>query len=204
MPSTLLPALRAVGLKGRTTPPDVAAAVQTDEAAATATLTELVDAGHAVEANGRYRLSPAGKEQLAAWLAEETAGIDGAALTALYEDFDPHNTRLKELASAWQMRDGDINDHSDATYDQGVLDGVAVLHEQFAPLVDQFIALAPRLAPYGPRLDAAIAKIQAGEHTYFLRPIIDSYHTVWFELHEDLISMLGRNRTDEALAGRAE
>jgi pyruvate,orthophosphate dikinase len=127
-----------------------------------------------------------------------------AALIALYEQFDPYNSRLKELASAWQMRDGAPNDHGDADYDQGVLDGVAALHAEVAPLVERFVALAPRLAPYGPRLHAAVARIQAGEHAYFLRPVIDSYHTVWFELHEELIGLLGRTREDEALAGRAE
>jgi pyruvate,orthophosphate dikinase len=32
----------------------------------------------------------------------------------------------------------------------------------------------------------------------------DSYHTIWFELHEELISLMGRTRQGEALAGRAE
>jgi hypothetical protein len=35
------------------------------------------------------------------------------------------------------------------------------------------------------------------------RPIIDSYHTVWFELHEELIQAAGRSREDEAKAGHA-
>jgi pyruvate,orthophosphate dikinase len=34
-------------------------------------------------------------------------------------------------------------------------------------------------------------------------PQVDSYHSVWFELHEDLIRLAGRNRADETAAGRA-
>jgi hypothetical protein len=34
--------------------------------------------------------------------------------------------------------------------------------------------------------------------------IIDSYHTVWFELHEELILATGLTREDEAKAGHAE
>ena len=34
-------------------------------------------------------------------------------------------------------------------------------------------------------------------------PSVDSYHGVWFELHETLILLAGRNRADEAAAGRA-
>ncbi len=33
--------------------------------------------------------------------------------------------------------------------------------------------------------------------------MVDSYHTLWFELHEELIQALGRTRADEAAAGRA-
>jgi hypothetical protein len=34
-------------------------------------------------------------------------------------------------------------------------------------------------------------------------PRVDSYHGVWFELHEDLIRLAGRRRSDEGSAGRA-
>jgi hypothetical protein len=34
-------------------------------------------------------------------------------------------------------------------------------------------------------------------------PRVDSYHSVWIELHEDLIRLSGRLRSDEAAAGRA-
>jgi pyruvate,orthophosphate dikinase len=36
-----------------------------------------------------------------------------------------------------------------------------------------------------------------GSHEWIARPTIDSYHTVWFELHEHLLATLGRTRTDE-------
>jgi len=36
--------------------------------------------------------------------------------------------------------------------------------------------------------------------------VIDSYHTVWFELHEDLLATLGRRRGDDVdgASGRLE
>jgi hypothetical protein len=34
-------------------------------------------------------------------------------------------------------------------------------------------------------------------------PRVDSYHSVWFELHEDLIRLAGRTRSAETAAGRA-
>jgi hypothetical protein len=33
--------------------------------------------------------------------------------------------------------------------------------------------------------------VASGETIWLTRPIIDSYHTVWFELHEELIAATG-------------
>jgi hypothetical protein len=37
--------------------------------------------------------------------------------------------------------------------------------------------------------------VQAGDAAYFAAPMIASYHTVWFELHEDLLATLGIARS---------
>jgi pyruvate,orthophosphate dikinase len=66
------------------------------------------------------------------------------------------------------------------------------------------VAAAGRLAPYPGRFAHAIEQVKAGDHTFIARPITDSYHTVWFELHEDLIGLLGLSRHEEAASGRAE
>ena len=47
------------------------------------------------------------------------------------------------------------------------------------------------------------AAARAGDHRYVASPRVDSYHGAWFELHEDLILLAGRNRADEVAAGRA-
>jgi hypothetical protein len=46
--------------------------------------------------------------------------------------------------------------------------------------------------------------VKSGDTTWLTRPIIDSYHTVWFELHEELILAAGLTREDEAKAGHAQ
>ena len=58
-------------------------------------------------------------------------------------------------------------------------------------------SLLDRFSGYSPRLSAARRRVVAGEHEWLTRPTIDSYHTVWFELHEDLLATLGRTRTQE-------
>ncbi|HEX6388098.1 MAG TPA: helix-turn-helix domain-containing protein [Solirubrobacteraceae bacterium] len=202
--SNELAVLQAVRLKGRPGPADVAAATGLPESEALGVLGTLVEAGTSKELNGRFMLTPEGREHLNALIAAERESVDQDALRAAYEEFDEHNTALKQVVTAWQMRDGEPNDHTDATYDAGVVEQLAALHERFAPLVDRMVAAAPRLAPYPARFANAIAQVQAGDHSFIARPIADSYHTVWFELHEDLIGLLGLSRQEEAASGRAE
>jgi hypothetical protein len=54
-----------------------------------------------------------------------------------------------------------------------------------------------RFDGYGDRFAEALARVRAGEVEWFTRPLIDSYHTVWFELHENLLATLGIERVRE-------
>jgi pyruvate,orthophosphate dikinase len=191
-------------LKGRLTPEAAAAATGAAEAAAETALQELVVGELASQAKTAFRITPGGRERLAALLDAERATIDKAALEGAYEDFDEVNSALKEIVTAWQLKDPETpNDHTDAAYDEGVIARLADLHARFGPLLDRIVDTAPRLTPYRTRFGNAIEKVQAGEHSFVARPIADSYHTVWFELHEELIGLLGRTRAEEAAAGRA-
>jgi pyruvate,orthophosphate dikinase len=196
--------LRVVRLKGRVELPVIAEAAGLSEDAVATTVDALLSAGSCTEANGRIRLTSEGRERLSALLDRERGELDTGAIAALYEEFHEPNAELKELANRWQMRDGEANDHTDAAYDQDILDRLASVHERTAELLSRVVAAAPRLAPYPQRLQTALDRVQGGDHSWFLRPIVDSYHTVWFELHEDLIGLAGLTREAEAAAGRAE
>ena len=138
---------------------------------------------------------------------EELALADGNAVAAIYERFEPVNKDFKAAMADWQMRpgpDGPIpNDHGDTAWDTAVIERIAHCHDAVEPIVADSAAQCRRLARYGQRLAAALARVREGQTRYLSTPLIDSYHTVWFELHEDLIRLAGRNRADEAGAGRA-
>jgi len=53
------------------------------------------------------------------------------------------------------------------------------------------------------RLGRALDLARAGDDRYVASPRVDSYHGIWFELHEDLILLAGRRRSEEVAAGRA-
>jgi len=149
-----------------------------------------------------WTLTPAGRalhaELVAAELAD--AGCESDVETS-YQEFLGLNPRLLSTASAWQLRQKDgqpvVNDHTDAPHDARVIADLRALHSATAPLVDRLGSLLERFARYGPRLSMAVDRVEAGDHDWFTKPLIDSYHTVWFELHEDLLSTLGKERASE-------
>ena len=113
---------------------------------------------------------------------------------------------MKDTVTAWQLRDVDaqvVNDHADAAYDAAVLDRLAGLHADATAWLGPLEAGCPRLADYGVRLGRALEAALAGDGRYVASPRVDSYHGIWFELHEDLIQLAGRSRADEVAAGRA-
>jgi len=195
--------LQAARLKGRLSPDLAAASCGIDDDAATAALGALRESG-LVKGEPAVRLTPEGRERLAELVTGERAEIDRDALTGLYEEFDEYNTRLKQVISEWQLRDGEPNDHADAAYDQAVIERLVKLDGDFQPLVARIASVAPRLGTYATRFGRALERIGAGDTGFVARPITDSYHTVWFEFHEELIGLLGLSREAEAAAGRAE
>ncbi|BDB44252.1 MULTISPECIES: MarR family transcriptional regulator [Mycobacterium] len=197
-----LTVLQAVRLKGRVAEDDLAATLGEDPSDVKATLAELTAAGLLVAAK-TIRISPEGRERLNSLLAEERSGIDQGVLAKAYDDFRVVNNTFKALMADWQIKDGQPNAHDDADYDAAVLSRLDTVHEQVQPIVATVTALVPRLSAYGTKLESALAKVKAGDTIWLARPIIDSYHTVWFELHEELIAASGLTREEEARAGHA-
>ncbi|WP_330254576.1 pyruvate, phosphate dikinase [Nocardia sp. NBC_00565] len=196
--------LRLIGIKGRVQPDAVAASLDIAATEAASRSADFVTRGLCAGTPLGVRLTPHGREQLTQLLAHERADVDRSGIAAAYDEFCEFNAELKELITAWQMKDAStVNDHSDNAYDTAVLARLTTLHHHVAPLVERIGAIAPRLAPYTDRLARAVERMNGGDHTWVARPIMDSYHTVWFELHEDLIGLCGLSRADEAAAGRA-
>ena len=149
-----------------------------------------------------WTLTPAGRALHAELVAAELAAAGcEAEIDAAYQEFLISNPVLLATASAWQLRQENgqsvVNDHSDPAHDARVLSDLRALHDRVVPLVGGVGQLLERYSRYGPRLTTAIDKVEAGELEWFTKPLIDSYHTVWFELHEDLLSTLGKERASE-------
>lgn len=148
-------------------------------------------------AMGGYMLTPAGKAEADRRLAEDEAT---AAARGALADFDvaflPHNTTFKQICQRWQMKgDQQPNDHADADYDAKVVAELAAFHAEFRPLLDSLSERLVRFGRYAPRLEAVLERLQGGDSASFARPMYESYHDVWMELHNDVVLSLQRERT---------
>jgi hypothetical protein len=197
-----LQVLQGVRLKGRVEADELASTVGEDPASVARVVDSLTECGLLV-ASKSLRITADGRARLSEMLAAERAGIDHSAVVAAYDDFRNVNADFKVLVSDWQLKDGSPNTHEDTDYDAAILVRLDRLHEQTMPIVAAAAKQIPRLAGYADKLCDALGKVCAGETIWLARPIIDSYHTVWFELHEELIGAAGLTREDEAAAGHA-
>jgi pyruvate, orthophosphate dikinase len=198
--------LRAIGIKGFAQPQGVADVVLAGLDEVKPVLDALLADGLVAPSAGALRLTESGSSRAAALLAEEQAawGLDSAV--AALDAFLDLDQRMKEIVTAWQLRNPDaqlINDHSDPDYDRSVLDRLAALNADAMAWLTPVDTGNPRLGGYRVRLGRAAEAAQAGDDRYLASPRVDSYHGIWFELHEDLIQLAGRTRADEVAAGRA-
>jgi hypothetical protein len=167
-------------------------------------LTAALDAGLARRRDGRvsgWLLTAEGRTEGEQLLAAEldSAGAR-SAVAAAYERFMQINKELLAACTAWQVRDegaGTLNDHSDAAYDAQVIARLGEVDGAVQPICAELAATLERFGSYGPRLAEARARVEGGDVDWFTKPMIDSYHTVWFELHEDLLATLGIERSTE-------
>jgi hypothetical protein len=187
-----LTVLQTVRLKGRVRPADLVAPVK-----------EFIEAGLLIDGKA-VRLSAEGRARLTDLLAEERTSIDSEAFAGIYDEFRSVNRVFKSLVAQWQLKDGEPNDHTDAGYDAEVLGRLDSVHGAVLPVLAAASGQVPRLGAFSVKLSAALEKIRAGDTSWFTRPLVDSYHTVWFELHEELIGAAGLTREDEARSGEAE
>jgi len=170
------------------------------------TVERLTGSGLLVEAT-TLRISPSGRARLETLLADERAGVNPAAMAAVYHDFRAVNTDFKALVTDWQLKGGPAgkpNAHDDAEYDAAVLARLDDVHARVVPVIAAAATQLPRLTAYSAKLLVALGKVQAGDTAWLTRPLVDSYHTVWFELHEELIGALGTTRAEAARSGDAQ
>lgn len=195
--------LLALHLAGSGDAAAIADIAEIDPSVAAPELESLVDADLAVRGRRGVSSSPEGRFLLRRLLRDELElpGIrDG--IEEAYAEFLTRNGVLLDVCTAWQLRtaaDGTMspNDHSDAAYDEAVIERLTAVHHDMRGVLDQLAETLQRFDRYRRRLDTALDRLRSGDHDYFTRPMFPSYHSTWFELHEDLLVTLDTTRRHE-------
>jgi pyruvate,orthophosphate dikinase len=198
--------VRLLAIKGMAPTDTIAEALMMTPEAVQPEINELIANSLAADIDGNIRLTDAGTTAAAELFATASSRYTDEAAVDLLGQFHELDVRMKSIVTAWQLRDVDgeqtLNDHSDGAYDAQVLADLAALRSDADRWLDGLDGLS-HLGPYRARLARALEHARAGDRRYVASPRVDSYHSAWFELHEDLIRSTGRNRADEVAAGRA-
>ena len=117
-----------------------------------------------------------------------------------YGSFLELNEKLLQVCSDWQIvRIGQSqvrNDHAEADYDAQVLSRLMRIDDSAQRICDELANRLTRFGVYGFRLSSALERVLAGDSSY-VTDSLESYHAVWFQLHEDLLVTLGISRDEE-------
>ncbi|MGF1598115.1 MAG: transcriptional regulator [Acidimicrobiales bacterium] len=198
--------LHALRLKGFAPAGVVADLYDLDPAEVASALPALADEG--LVSARRGGISPQGWTLTAAGRAEDDrlsgAELDAAGTRPLVEDVHRRFRSLNRIAldviTRWQVVDPDegiLNHHDDPVRDAALRAELATVDAEAQDLLDDLETALPRTRIHRPRLAAARARVDDGDVEWMAGASIDSYHTVWFELHEDLLVTLGIDRSDE-------
>jgi hypothetical protein len=198
--------LHGLKLKGFAESPAVSAVTGLPEADVATGLAAAADRGFVLrretKAISGWMLTPTGKSEYRQLLASELAAAGTEpTIRSAYEQFLPLNAALLRVCTDWQMVDVEaslFNAHDDPEYDAAVIGRLADINSGVTPICSNLAGALPRYAPYPSRFEVALGRVRSGLNEWFAKPIIDSYHTVWMELHEDLLATLSIDRASES------
>jgi hypothetical protein len=193
--------MHGLAVKKHATPEVVAGIVGLETDEVRKVLVNLIEGKRVAEANGKYLLTPAARMALDCDYSRLYADVRvHPDFKAGYEGFERLNGALKQLITDWQtlpVGGGRVpNDHSDKDYDAKIIDRLAELHERAELVLKRLARVVPRFQIYDEKLRAALGRSEDGAIQWVSDAKIESYHTLWFELHEDLLRLMGREREE--------
>jgi hypothetical protein len=164
-------------------------------------LTDAVATRRAIEVNGAYTLTPLAKVALEGRYRLHYSSLRAdPGFAAAFEQFERLNHSLKHTITQWQTVEvGGVrmaNDHSDESYDAAIIDRLGAIHEEVDRILTSLSRRLLRLRVYADKLLFALEAAERGDPQWVSDVRRPSYHTVWFEMHEDLLRIMGRVREE--------
>jgi len=165
-------------------------------------LAKAVAAGAALAARGNFMITPTGREFLDEVYPRAFAALRGErTVVEAMDAFESGvNKQILGLTTDWQTIEVDgarvSNDHGDADYDSKIIAKLARVHEKTHKVLRPLGDADPLVDRFLDRIGAALTRAESGEIDYVSGVRIDSVHTVWFQMHEHLLRLTGRERPE--------
>ena len=157
---------------------------------------ELVEAGYLLRRGPIVAVTQIGKDADADRLRLDPDSEEFGHCRRAYERFLRLDKQVKDLTTQWQLSTSQASD----TYgpeEWDLVDRLAAVDEKAGPIVAELGRAVPRFCEYRHRLRKALEQLQGGDRQWFCGVKCDSYHTVWWHLHEDLLLALGIARSED-------
>ena len=177
--------LNAAHLNKMSKPAGIAAATGVDAKEVERWLKAAEDQGLGASAGDQFLLFPDGSKAVLAYYDRTYAALRvDPSLEAWYERFETLNTQFIKHVTDWQKMDGD----------SGVEAKLIKVAERLCKAIESLVPRMPRYGGYVRRFFASIGRVDQGDKNFVCNPTMDSIHNIWFEFHEDILSVLGRPR----------
>lgn len=185
--------LHLLRLKGKASAKELAVVLDLTLADAIAQLSQLGADGLVTERpQGRrpgWALTEAGQDRHTDNLASERTPEVVAALGAPYQAFLTKNAQMKHVCAQWHLAEDEFTQFE-------LIEQLTAVSAVVSPALEDAGRTVPRFARYAHRLARALTRASQ-DSRFVVSPLVDSFHTVWFECHEDFLMLLGISRKQE-------
>lgn len=142
-------------------------------------------------------LSKAGKALLRDTLQEACEGSIEEIKQLIWPEFQKLDIAVKQVFTEWQiMPNGRLNAHLSPEYDFEVLEKLQDIHKRVIFLIESENTLYYSCFNLLTELKMAMDRIDDGNFEFILSLNVNSYHNLWREMHEHLLSILGLERKE--------
>lgn len=177
--------LNAAHLNKMAGPEAIAAATRLDADAVSEVLSLAEKNGLGASAGAQFLIFPDGSKAVLEYYDRTYTDLRASAnLLAWYERFETLNAQFIRHVTDWQNTGGD----------KDVETKLIKTVERLIRAIEKLLPDIPRYEHYVRRFGDAIGKVDTGDRDFVCTPTKDSIHNVWFEFHEDILSVLGRPR----------
>jgi hypothetical protein len=147
----------------------------------------FVEQDWVLDLGGELIVQPDGMAEVEGYYQQNfSAPAQREGLAQWYSRFESINGRFIKLVTDWQETEGDAK----------VQDRVIATVERLVKSLGEITQLVPRYTGYIRRFERSIALVDQGNLDFVCTPTVDSLHNIWFELHEDVLLALGKERTE--------